>query len=106
MLQQITPVYIPIEFDSSGSGSVDNKIMLGIWIVLNLLWLISLAITFVVYLYDKMTYGDSDSFLDQRYRNGIIGEVANICWDFFMLATWAVVGIIYAGHLIADYLNI
>jgi hypothetical protein len=86
------PIFIP-----SNSGPMSNddiKVIMGIWIIINILWIITWIITGVRYLLSKLI---KNWYFDGRFELAIILDVV-------VLIVWSVFGLVKAGIIISKYL--
>ena len=93
----MVPIFIP----SGGGGPMteaESKTMIGVWVLINCLWLISLAISGVKYLTKRYDWGYGPNRWDSQWDE--IGVL--ILFDVFMLFIWVIIGLIKAGEFIGN----
>ncbi len=96
-LLQMVPIFIP----SGGGGPMtesEYKTMIGVWILLNGLWVISIIISVIKYLTKRYDWGYSPN---RWYNNwDEIGWL--LIQDGLMILIWVIIGIIEAGEFIGN----
>jgi hypothetical protein len=93
---QMIPIFIP-----SGGGPMtdsDVKIMLGIWIVLNTLWVISWLISVVKYVLKRKRGGYYGFRWDGEW------DLLLIYFDVVMVIIWVAIILYWLGSLVANLL--
>jgi len=96
LLQQMMPIIMPIPYNSGPSAPLteqDVKIFLGIWIFLNLLWLISWCLSILKVVVQKKEWKDIRGWDDLSLT---------MLFDISMGICWGVGFAIYFGVLIAN----
>ena len=102
ILQTSFPIIMPIPYNSNSAPMTDQdlKILIGIWIILNTLSLISWCITGIKYLI-YLERRKKNKYLDWYFRwdNLLLG-----CWDFCMAFFWVLILTVWAGTFIAKFI--
>lgn len=93
LLQIVTPILIP--YDSEPLTDKDQKTLIGIFVVLNIVWILSLLISALRILIRKQSL--IKNFIEQRDKF----DFTSIS-DFFMIMCWAAFLIVYFGILISN----
>src|SRR5687768_6493453 len=97
ILQAFYPIFIP-SGDSGPMSEHDAKTLIGVFVVLNILWLISWLVTLARYVHYKIS---TSSYWSSRLD--VIGG-APALFDFFMLFAWVVIVVFGLGEIMANAL--
>ncbi len=96
---QMYPVIIP--YDSGNGAPITDKeikLFIGVWIVLNVLWMISLVVRGIKYLVNKKR---NDSSIDTVF--GSFFDRINLL-DFIIIVIWGFITLIGIGYFVSKFL--
>ena len=97
------PIIMPIPMNSGPVSHEETNSLLGIWIVLNILSIISLLITLIKYiLYRRRLKKEPNIYLryEGRWSDYSFAET----WDWCMIFIWACIILIFIGDKIGSLL--
>lgn len=107
MILQSMPIIIPVDYGNSGPMTEeDSKMLIGVWIVLNMLWISGRIMTLIRWVIYSRRF--RDTWRSKRnlweYRMEIADGMLMIVGDGFMLLMWIGIALFASGSFIGKFL--